>query len=257
MTVKMKKIAMLMVTLCAAATATLHAQNYMVVKTTDGEARYDVTKIKEVYFKNDMAVKTNDGEEHYDVAKVKEVTFVEFNPEDYDNTIDINSPEGEIGMLYGREAMVITLAGEKMAIATCNVGAETPEDCGSYYSFTAAKRAQNNGEWGYGWRLPTIQEIATLLYYNEVIPFSFTHHGDVAGAEWLFGTLRTALFFPLAGEYSYGEVTGYGEVGYYWTSSSAGDGAWCLGLMDNDTCYVNAYETDVLSVRPVCALPEP
>lgn len=58
---------------------------------------------------------------------------------------------------------------------------------------------------------------------------------------------------------SYGTLDGKNEVGYYWTSSAAGDGSWCMGIRPEDnpqdtTFYVNSYSTDLLSVRLVSDL---
>lgn len=141
----------------------------------------------------------------------------------------------------------------KMAIATCNYGASIPVLSGKYLNYKTVLAANTDHLWGEGWRLPSLAEVSTLMYDENMEVLNMV---EISGCMWYIGQKRAQLFFPMAGEMSTGELTGYGEVGYYWTSDTAGDGAWCMGVQQAEetmdaTFFVNAYTTDRLSVRLV------
>lgn len=230
----MKKISTLIALFCAAFAA--NAQTYMVVETSEGNYNIDINDIKQVYWKT-----------------VKEETVEPFQGE---TTIWHDSQVGDKGLIDGQEVVVVKLNDMKVAIATCNYGAKTPDGDGTYMSFKKANAYSEQRAWGETWRLPTLQEYQTLMFDEgmEVKPYRVT-----TGCTWYVGPNRTVLFFPFSGEMSYGEVTGKGEVGYYWSSSKAGDGAWCMGIRPEEnpmdaTFYINAYSTDLLSVRLISDL---
>lgn len=230
----MKKIFTLLTLFCTAIAG--QAQTYMVVETAEGNYNIDVNDIKQVYWKT-----------------IKEETLEPFAGE---TTIWHDSQVGDKGLIDGQEVIVVELNDMKVAIATHNYGAKYPDGDGAYLSFKKANAYSNDRAWGETWRLPTLQEYQTLMFDEnmEVKPFRTT-----SGCTWYIGPNRTELFFPFSGEMSYGEVTSKGEVGYYWSSTSAGDGAWCMGICPEEnpmdaTFYINAYVTDLLSVRLVSDL---
>lgn len=230
----MKKIYALLGLFCAVFAA--EAQTFMVVETPEGNYNINVEDIKQIYWKT-----------------VKEETIKPFFGE---TTIYDDAQVGDKGLIDGQEVIVAELGEAKVAIATCNFGAKIPDGDGSYMSFKKAIAFEQDHSWGETWRLPTLLEYQTLMYDDtmEVKPFRM-----VPGCTWYIGPNRTVLFFPFSGEMSYGELTGKNEVGYYWSSSKAGDGAWCMGIQPEDnpadaTFYINASSTDLLSVRLVSDL---
>lgn len=218
-------------TLCCTGMAA-SAQTYMKVETTQGTYRIDIADINQVTFET-----------------IEEVTV---KPYEGETTIYSDAKVGDKGLIDGQEVIVVKLNDTKLAIATCNYGADYPFRDGTYMNFKNARKYNNERAWGETWRLPTFAEMNTLILDPTV---EVSHYNMVPGCYWYIGADRTPLFFPMAGEKSYGELTGHGEVGYYWTSDSGGDGAWCMGISPDDgTFYVNAYSTDVLSVRLVSDL---
>lgn len=226
----MKKLLTLLMLFGMAVAA--NAQTYMCVETSQGTYRIDVADISQVYWKT-----------------VTEETVEPFVGE---TTIFSDAAVGDKGLIDGQEVIVAMLGDTKLAIATCNYGADRPERSGTFMNFKKLRTYNLDRVWGENWRLPTFAEMNTLILDPtcEVKSYNMT-----PGCTWYIGSKRTPLFFPMAGEMSYGELTGYGEVGYYWTSDSGGDGAWCMGISaDDGTFYVNAYSTDLLSVRLVADL---
>lgn len=213
-----------------------NAQTYMVIETADGNYNIDVSKISQVYWKT-----------------IKEETI---DPYQGETNIWNDSNIGDKGLIDGQEVVVVELNGTKVAMATCNYGAKYPERTGTFMNFKKAKSYSDDRAWGETWRLPTLAEFQTLMYDRtmEVKP-----HNMMPGCTWYIGPNRTELFFPFAGEMSYGDLTGYKEVGYYWSYDAAGDGAWCMGISPEEdpmdaTFFINAYSTDLLSVRLVSDL---
>lgn len=230
----MKKFLSLLL-LCGAAFAA-QAQTYMVVETTQGTYRIDVNDISQVYWQT--------------VEKEKIEPFVG------ETDIYDDAQIGDKGHIDGQEVVVAMLGDNKIAIATCNYGANTPSASGKYLNFKTLRAANTDHLWGETWRLPALAEMSSLMYDTTC---TVTSMNMVPGCMWYIGPKRTELFFPMAGEKSYGDLTGYGEVGYYWTSDAGGDGAWCMGIKDEEdpmdaTFYINSYSTDLLSVRLVSDL---
>lgn len=77
------------------------------------------------------------------------------------NNVSLNwdTPVGAIGMLRGREAMVVDLGGNigKRAVALSNEGASSPDKAGSFVDWYQAYDMQTDG-----WRLPSVDEILAL-----------------------------------------------------------------------------------------------
>lgn len=229
----MKKNTTLIAALCVS--AALNAQTYMKVETAQGTYKFDISQVKQVYFEAET------------VENEKIEPFVG------QTTIYSDAKIGDTGQIDGQDVVVVQLNDTKMAIATCNYGASIPVLSGKYLNYKTAHAANVDHLWGEGWRLPMLAEMATLMYDENMEVLNMS---QVSGCMWYIGQKRTQLFFPMAGEMSTGELTGYGEVGYYWTSDMAGDGAWCMGVQQAEdtmdaTFFVNAYTTDRLSVRLV------
>ena len=122
-----------------------------------------------------ISVFTADGnKQEYNANEVTKVTFGEDLESKY---ISAKSRPGTIGIVDGREAIVVELGGKKVAIATMNVGATSIDEgagpmtdwkdespChGNYMAYYTAKEQADRGEWGKGWRLPTKDEAELLI----------------------------------------------------------------------------------------------
>ena len=139
--------------------------------------------------------------------------------------------------------------------ATCNVGANTPEEYGDYFAWgettTKSEYTEENsrtyGEnmsdisgnatydvarsnWGDSWRMPTNREL-TELKKNCV--WTWTSQSGVNGYK-VTGINGNSIFLPAAG-YCYGSSRYYvGEYGGYWSSTPDESGTI-------DACYLGFY----------------
>ncbi len=159
--------------------------------------------------------------------------------------------------------------------ATCNVGANKPEDYGNYYawgetktkydysssnSVTYGKNYSDIGgksqydaaraNWGGSWRLPTKKELEEL---ENKCTWKWTTQNGVKGYK-VTGPNGNSIFLPAAG-YRYGSsLFSAGEDGYYWSSTPDGsdsNGAYYL-YFDSSYQGVDWYRRySGRSVRPV------
>ena len=156
--------------------------------------------------------------------------------------------------------------------ATCNVGANSPEEYGDYFAWgeTKAKdrycmdnrttmnapigRIVGNSEydaarakWGGRWRMPTKEEFEELVNNSD---YQWT--GD--GAEFTSRINGAKIYLPAAG-WRYGADSLYqGSSGYYWSASSANDMKRAGGLYfcGSGSNVLNGYDRDYgRSIRPV------
>ena len=125
--------------------------------------------------------------------------------------------------------------------ATCNVGANTPEEYGNYYAWgeTSTKSSYDEdncktwersmsdiggnssydaarANWGGSWRLPTIAEFDELI---DSCNCQRTTQNGVKGMRFTSKRNGNSIFLPAAG-WRYDASTNYaGECGYYWSST--------------------------------------
>ena len=158
--------------------------------------------------------------------------------------------------------------------ATCNVGANTPEECGDYFAWgettTKSSYTEDNytyssnpttlpssadaatANWGYGWRMPTYDELNELQSNCTV---TWTTQSGVNGRLFT-GPNGNSIFLPAAGFRNGSELNYAGSYGLYWSSSLGTfhtDFAWGL-LFTSDDYEMNYYPRyRGLAVRPVCA----
>ena len=192
-------------------------------------------------------------------------------------TLDLSYTEIDSIVAYGNnnkhEAVDLGLS---VKWATCNVGAESPEEYGDYfawgetttkseYTYENSKTCGKNigdiagdpeydaatANWGYGWRLPTKAECEELIEYCTL---EYTTLGDNHGFKLTSKINGNSIFLPAAG-YRYGSsLNGAGTDGYYWGSapSEGGtQGAYVL-LFDSGFLDLTMYDRyDGHSVRPV------
>ena len=165
-----------------------------------------------------------------------------------------NSPVGTVGMLDGHEAMVVELNGEKLAIATMNVGATTTTGETSRGTLLSYYDAIDPEKTGYadGWYLPTLEQLealSPLLDWNE--------WSTKTALKWQV-TEDAALYFPAASYNSswnryYGNYWS-GTQGYrlYFETRSN-------GIQSKQVDYIGTSDAalaSTLSVRLFHALPE-
>ena len=171
--------------------------------------------------------------------------------------------------------------------ATCNVGADSPEDYGNYYAWGETETAPNDyysgldcstyglsfsqlqsqgyidsegnltpshdaatANWGGDWRMPTCDEMKEL---NNNCTWAWTTQNGVNGYK-VTGPNGNSIFLPAAG-YRYGSSLYYaGEYGVYWSSTPYEYGsnfAWYLRFDSSGQYMYDSYRGSGLSVRPV------
>ena len=172
------------------------------------------------------------------------------------------------GTLNGHDYVDLGLPSGTMW-ATCNVGANSPEEYGDYYAWgevvTKATYLPSNYmysgtseilplsadaaavNWGEGWRMPSYQQWYELLTYcsNE----------QTYGKGITFtGTNGNSIFLPAVG-FRYDDVYDTGSDGRYWSSSLYTDNpnnAWFFNLIPHYFCMKSDGRSGGLAVRPVC-----
>ena len=157
--------------------------------------------------------------------------------------------------------------------ATCNVGAETPEDYGDYYAWgetsTKSEYTEENSltygksmsdisgnitydvarkKWGSSWRLHTWSEFAELM---EECKWTWTTQNGKHGYK-VTGPNGNSIFLPAAG-YRYGSsLSCAGGNGCYWSSTPGGTNnasSLYFNSSSHYTSWVDRYYGH--SVRPV------
>ncbi len=129
--------------------------------------------------------------------------------------------------------------------ATCNIGAEKPQDYGDYFAWgeTEPKEVYNTYtyndnptilpadhdaaavNWGNGWRMPTIAELQEL---KDNCVWEWTTQNNVNGY-LVTGPNGNSIFLPAAGDRRGTSLSNSGSYGTYWSSSvDDTDYAWYL-----------------------------
>ncbi|MCR5660406.1 MAG: T9SS type A sorting domain-containing protein [Bacteroidales bacterium] len=214
---------------------------------------------------NEYAVWTNNEGNRYNGKSVRLVRNAEPEPEPH-GYIDLGLPSGTLW-------------------ATCNVGANSPEEYGDYFAWgeTQTKDVYNwetyqyydgnnltkysgsdglttllpeddaaTANWGNGWRMPTKEEFQEL-YNNATI--TWTQQDGVNGC--LFTASNgNSLFLPASGSRSDNELGSAGIQGNYWSSSLHTDYTECVWYFSffyagNGMGYSDNNRYKGYTVRPV------
>lgn len=155
--------------------------------------------------------------------------------------------------------------------ATCNVGANSPEEYGNYYAWgeIVSKKSSNISNYTYlenptnlpasadvatklsnGWRMPTKKEMAELKNYCKVTSSTINNTNGL-----LFtGPNGNSIFLPFAGYRSGSELLNAGFYGFYWTSSintEDKNSVWYLDIGSDKTYISTCYREYGRSIRPV------
>ena len=180
----------------------------------------------------------------------------------------------EVGVSYGNVINFTTMKREyknghecidlglSVKWATCNVGANKPEEYGDHFAWGETKQKSNyswetykwsyygdystmtkygdvdnkttldlsddaaRANWGDGWRMPTIEQFQELL--DNTTEEWVTDYNNTGKKGMLFTSKHNnnTIFLPAAGCYGYGDGTGYrgaNSYGEYWSSSRSTD----------------------------------
>ncbi len=203
----------------------------------------------------------------------------ERNGKEVSKTISVSQSGGEnnvklafVQEINGHEYVDLGLS---VKWATCNVGANKPEDYGDYFAWGetntkssyTSDNSKTNGKqmndikgnsqydaaranWGGTWRLPTKAELEEL---KNKCTWRWTTQNGVKGYK-VTGPNGNSIFLPAAG-YRYGSsLRSAGEYGYYWSSTpyeSGSNGAYRLYFSSGGQSVGWIGRSYGRSVRPV------
>ena len=145
-------------------------------------------------------------------------------------------PDGATGKHEGHKYVDLGLS---VKWATCNVGANSPEEFGQYFAWgettTKAEYTDENSttygktmndisgnaqydaataNWGGNWRMPTYDELYELINY---CTWTWTTKKGINGCK-VTGPNGNSIFLPAAGRRSVSWLDGAGSFGDYWSS---------------------------------------
>ncbi len=180
----------------------------------------------------------------------------------YEHSVDGNK-------INGHEAVDLGL---NVKWASCNIGAENPEDFGDFFAWAevAPKDVYNRDNcesfersysdlysnpscdaaatlWGGTWRMPTKRDMEQLLYR---CTWEWITQNGVNGYK-VIGPNGNSIFLPACGYKEDGHYLA-NETGYYWTSIP-GDLGWANMLYLRPTIYKQHIEARSvgMTIRPV------
>ena len=176
--------------------------------------------------------------------------------------------------------------------ATCNVGANAPEEYGDYFAWGKTSTNENyigqycptyelsyhelfsqgyinskghlkaqydaaTANWGGDWRMPTYNELDELI---KECTWTWTTQNGVNGYKVTSKTNDNYIFLPAAGSRSGWDLNSTGSLGYYWSSEPLKGNiydyeykTYCLHYSsDEHSIYFDKYRYNGQSVRPVC-----
>jgi len=167
--------------------------------------------------------------------------------------------------------------------ATCNVGAEKPEELGYYYAWgeTSTKNSYSlsnykwyNGSdvsftkygnsefldlsddaayvnWGSNWRMPSYEELRDLINSHYTKTVETTQNG-VKGLKITSRSNGNSIFLPAAGYMNGSTLAGAGTNVYYWSSDSYNQGkVYYLQVVNGNATVGNCSRYMGQSIRPV------
>ena len=161
--------------------------------------------------------------------------------------------------------------------ATCNIGAESPEDYGNYYAWGETETKDDyssstsvtygvdmddiagdaeydaaTANWGSSWRMPTYDEMKEL---RDSCTWTWTTENEVNGY-LVTGSNGNSIFLPAAGYRGGTSLLSVGSRGGHWSSTPSSSDthyAYSLGFNSSgrNVLYNGYYRYHGLSVRPV------
>lgn len=163
--------------------------------------------------------------------------------------------------------------------ATCNIGADNPQDYGDYFAWgeTSSKSSYTDENysyvdnclqlpasadvasvrWGDGWNMPTKEQLQELIDYCR-----WEYRTNGVNGYKVTGSNGNYIFMPTAGCYINSNNSSASYEGCYWSStfgfykdmmSTFGDEAWRMFFQEHIAPSMNVYSRRIgASVRPVC-----
>ena len=152
--------------------------------------------------------------------------------------------------------------------ATCNVGASSPEEVGTFYSWRETEPYDGvvdgstprylslaedaaHVNWGGEWRMPTKDEISEL---GSNCTWEWTTQNGVSGYKGTSKINNNIIFLPVTGIMQSGEL-GNTSNGYYWTATSHTNAGNIYYLLISSTSFTTSHFTSLsrgLNIRAVC-----
>ncbi len=167
---------------------------------------------------------------------------------DKSSNLTKDSNVGDIGLLGGLPAIVVTISETKKAVALMNVGALCPEAYGTYYIFSEKASGLSND-----WYVPSQTELTS---FKDTYSSTWGAPHGVNGRTFTIGS--NTLFLPAAGLDDTDNVPSdfwkVSELGYYWSSTLSGTSPLCLSFTSSVVNIISDYPSDALPVRPFHAL---
>lgn len=167
---------------------------------------------------------------------------------DKSSNLTKDSNVGDIGLLGGLPAIVVTISETKKAVALMNVGALCPEAYGTYYIFSEKASGLSND-----WYVPSQTELTS---FKDTYSSTWGAPHGVNGRTFTIGS--NTLFLPAAGLDDTDNVPSdfwkVSELGYYWSSTLSGTSPLCLSFTSSVVNIISDYPSDALTVRPFHAL---
>lgn len=210
--------------------------------------------------------KTNNQKDEYNVLQMDSIAFVDEGVEyDEHEYVDLGLPSGTLW-------------------ATCNVGANSPEEYGDYFAWGETEpkdtynrdtyfdsdynKYNNDGgltellpeddaataNWGGGWQMPSLDQITELIN-SEYTTTEWTTQSGVDGRKITSNSNGNSIFLPAAGYRYDTSLFSAGYDGYYWSRSldtSYSSNAYNLYIGSGGIYgYYYYYRDRDQSVRPV------
>ena len=219
-----------------------------------------------------MIVTLNDNSKvTYSISQVKEISFVESSEEH--EWVDLGLPSGT-------------------KWATCNVGANSPEEYGDYfawgetttksdYSWSTYFDTDDNGNtfkkynykgfktelqlsddaaavnWGSPWRMPSLEQLEEL-YNSSYTTMVWTQMNGVNGRKITSKSNGNSIFLPAAGYHYDSSFHGAGIYGMYWSrslsTSYSGSAYFFYFYLEDGGHWFDSNRNCGRSVRPVRVL---
>lgn len=156
--------------------------------------------------------------------------------------------------------------------ATCNIGADSPEEFGDYFAWGEvktkasynSKKSETYGKseyvfrdaatynWGNLWRMPTKDECQELV---DNCSWQWVTINGCYGCKITSNKNGNSLFFPAAGCRQWKELENVSQWGQYWSSSPCGNDslrAKCIFFGSNRLREVAGFPRDIgFTIRPV------
>ena len=208
--------------------------------------------------------------EGYDKQE-KTVTISEGQEQILNFTLVKSTPKSTTPSSGGHEYVDLGLS---VKWATCNVGANKPEDYGDYFAWGETKPKKSyscsnysytrnpttlplsadaaRANWGGSWRMPTRAEQDEL---REQCTWRWTTQNGVNGYKVTSKKNGKSIFLPAAGYRYDSSLDDAGSYGLYWSGSLDAyytSDAYCLYFDSSDVGWGDDYRYGGRSVRPVC-----